>query len=259
MNSPSEVLLAQGTVTSDLIAQTVQSVETLSKDSAFSLVAELMESDGFNNFKLGGVLAKIYSESEWLGDYPKFKDMLEVEFPGIKYRKAMYLIDIYTNLVNAKISWSKVGHLGWTKLKELAAILTQENVDEWVQKAEGLTVLQLIEAIKLYKLAQAGGVADIESDEEIKKLTTMTFKVYEDQKETVKEALDKAKLESGTEFDNVAIESICMNYLSGAVAAKSSGGEGESLADKIKDTGFQDSILLISTLFPQFDITVIEK
>ena len=57
---------------------------------------------------------------------------------GSQGRKARYLISIYDNLVTKMIPWEKVSHLGWTKLKDLAPVLTPENVDEWVAKAEKL-------------------------------------------------------------------------------------------------------------------------
>jgi hypothetical protein len=38
---------------------------------------------------------------------------------------------------------------------------------------------------------------------------------HDDQVETIESALDRARDEMGTEFDAVALEAICMNYLSG--------------------------------------------
>lgn len=41
------------------------------------------------------------------------------------------------------------------------------------------------------------------------------YHAHEDQIETLQLALDRARSELGTEFDVVALEAICMNYLSG--------------------------------------------
>jgi hypothetical protein len=38
---------------------------------------------------------------------------------------------------------------------------------------------------------------------------------HDDQIETIELALERARQEMGTEFDVVALEAICMNYLSG--------------------------------------------
>lgn len=254
-NSPSELLMkAKSTESVDLIQSVVHAIENLTQSSAFSLASELVDETGFTSFKLGGALSMIYSNPDWyLNEYPSFKAMLDGRFPTVKYRKAMYLIDIYTKLVAAEISWAKVGHLGWTMLKELAPILTKENVDEWVKKAESMTVLQLQEAIK-YAASLLNPTSEVAQEEGPKNLTTITFKVYEDQKDTIKDAIKKAKVEASTEFDNVAIECICMSYLAGGSAPKKS--KPINMSDEIKKLGYEETIMLVGTLFPELDISV---
>ncbi len=48
------------------------------------------------------------------------------------------------------------------------------------------------------------------------KRKTLTFKPHDDQFQTIKAALDKCKQESGTKHDTVALEYICLDYLSPA-------------------------------------------
>ena len=43
------------------------------------------------------------------------------------------------------------------------------------------------------------------------------YNVYPDQKEMILLALQKARTEMGTEHDTVALDAICLNYLSGAI------------------------------------------
>src|SRR5674476_411675 len=102
-------------------------------------------------------------------------------------RKAYYLIAIYTDLVTKQIAWEKVKHLGWTKLKELAPILTPENTDEWVAKAEKLTVMELIAALKAG--TSPSDITGKTSDD----VTTLKFKLKPDQLEIVQAAVAKAK------------------------------------------------------------------
>jgi len=90
---------------------------------------------------------KLISENSWFESYVDFHQFVFDKY-GMQARKAYYLIAIYTDLVTKQIAWEKVKHLGWTKLKELAPILTPENTDEWVAKAEKLTVMELIAALK---------------------------------------------------------------------------------------------------------------
>jgi hypothetical protein len=79
--------------------------------------------------------------------YANFREFVEKKH-GIHYRKALYWIEIYKRLVEAEVPWEKVKNIGWTKLKDLAPVLTKENVDSWVKVAEEQTALQLVETVK---------------------------------------------------------------------------------------------------------------
>lgn len=203
----------------DLIVQVAHQVENMKEDKAFKLVPQLLDSIDKDYFILGGILSAIQNQG-WYMDkgYENFRAYVENEC-SIQYRKAMYLISIYNGLVESGVAWAKVSELGWTKLKELAGILTPDNVDEWVGYAKEMTTLQLQEFIKSKTAgAVAGGDAPVQADvvEAAKKtVTTMTFKVHPDQKDTVKAALEKAKHETGTTVDTVALEHICLDFLSG--------------------------------------------
>lgn len=201
-------------VEDDLIVKTAKEVETLKEDKAFKMVPQLLNNIDHDYFKLGGVLAVIQSNG-WFMDkgFENFRSFVESEC-GMAYRKSMYLIQIYNGLVESGVKWEQVKHLGWTKLKELAGILTPDNVDEWVGLAENMTVLQLQEHIKEVS-SGSSAKSEKESVDDAKKTTTITFKVHADQKDTIKEALEKCKHETGTEADSVAIEHICLDFLGG--------------------------------------------
>ena len=141
-----------------------------------------------------------------------------------------------------------VSHLGWTKLKDLAPILTPENVDEWVAKAEKLTVVELQAAIKAAKPDEEGEKTVKTTDEVVK----MTFKLKPDQAEAVTQALAKAKGELHTEYDTVALENICAGYVGGT-----SGSTSPSALDEVIDaTGFEPLLKRIAEMFPMYDIEV---
>lgn len=209
-SAPSEIVMenVKGTET-DLIGDIASEIENISKEAAFEMVPELIESVDFSYFKLGGVLSVIQDNGWWEGESETFKLFIPEKF-GLQYRKAMYLINIYDNLVEANIPWHKVSGLGWTKLKELADILTTENVDEWVELAESLTTLNLKLKIKAFKAAELG-LDGTESEG----VSTITFTVHPDQKETINEAVEKGMEDAGTEFKGVALEAICLNFLAG--------------------------------------------
>lgn len=195
---------------SDVLVQIAHEVETLSQKKAFELVDELIEQRGRNAFKLGGALAVILDKSkapgneEWLEGQASFKELCEQRFK-FSYQTAWYLIGIYKHLVGQQIPWSAVKDLGWTKVMVLAyaKVLTAHNAASWVEKVEKekLTVSQL-------KCVVEGGGGT----------RALTIKVqHEDQKVAIREALDKAKKESNTKYDAVALHNIAQAYLGNAI------------------------------------------
>lgn len=239
----------------DFILKTATEIENLSPTDAFAMVSKLLEEQGANDFRLGGVLSLI-QENQWLEGHETFRELVESKF-GIQYRKAMYLIEIYRTLVENQIPWEKVQDLGWTKLKDLTKILTPKNVDAWVKKAQKNTVLQLQELIKA-EVAKQEEKDEEEEGSEAKEttkaaaITTLTFKLHEDQKVTVRAALEKAKQEVNSEFDTVALEAICVGYLGGSVAAIKT---GKSLKDHMSDMKFEDVLEVFEQVFPDVEIT----
>ena len=240
----------------DLLLETAHSIETLSQDKAFEAVESILEEAGLNDFRLGGVLQVINTHG-WYEPYNSFKALLKERF-NLEYRKAMYLINIYNVLVEAQIPWSKVSHLGWTKLKELVKVLTPENVDYWVEEAANCTVLQLIEKIRQAKGVASSGKGD-SSD-----ITTITFKVHPDQKEVIRTALDKAKEELNTEVDTVALENICVAYMGGTVTMQVVQKESEPvvvggdlpLNELFSKVGYEKVLEAWEQAFPDMDLTL---
>jgi hypothetical protein len=226
----------------DMIVQTAKEVENIKEAKAFEMIPRLMDDNDRNSFRLGGYLSKIQAEGWFLNKgYENFKAYVEAEC-SIKYRKAMYLIGIYNGLVAAQIPWSKVQHLGWTKLKELAGILTAENVDEWVTVAESMTALQLIDYIAK-QTAGNDASNSTENGDGSSNVTTMTFKLHKDQKESVEEALQKAKHASGTEVNGAALEYICLDYLGSAPKVV-------NLTELMKTKALEDVLQSLQEAFP---------
>jgi hypothetical protein len=229
--------------TGNLILDIAHEVEGLSKTKALNKASELAEDIEVNYFMLGGVL-QLINDNSWFEGFPDF-DSFVFEKYGFQGRKARYLIAIYDSLVKKQIPWEKVSHLGWTKLKDLAPVLTLENVDEWVAKATPVTVAELQAMLK----ASATGTetpAKTKAD-----LVTIKFPLKTDQAEIVQQALAKAKGELKTEFDTVALENICAGYLGGTTTAKV-----YDVDTIIQNTGFDTIMTRISELYPEYDIAV---
>ena len=232
----------------DVIMDVAHEIENLTQDSAFQMVPALVEDTEFNLFRLGGALSVIRAH-KWFGEYKSFKELVEQQF-NMEYRRAMYFSDIYDNLLANDIPWDAVKDIGWTKLRVLAKHLTKDNVDYWAAQAKKLTFIQLLEALKTKDKPE--GEAE-ESDPTTSTVTTLTLKLHEDQKEVVKTALQKAKEETNTEFDNVALERICTGYLGGTINIDTDNVPVESA---LKELGYEKALDLFSELWPEINLVV---
>jgi hypothetical protein len=254
MSSPTLSLLktkqkTESTSENDVIMEVAHEVENLTQEKAISMVPTLVEDLEFNLFKIGGILSVINAH-KWFGEHKNFKELVEKEF-NMEYRKAMYLADIYNNLLENEIPWESVKDVGWTKLRVLAKHLTKDNVDYWVAQAKKLTFIQLLEALKQ---SNKGGEKEVEeSDPTTSTVTTLTFKLHEDQKEVVKTAIEKAKEEFETDFDNVALERLCTGYLGGTVDIET---KNVNVEDSLKQLGYEKALDMFAELWPDINIVV---
>lgn len=233
----------------DMIVKTAHEMGHLVSAKAFTLVPKLLDNIDHDYFRLGGVLATIQAQG-WFMDkgHETFRAFVESEC-GIQYRKSMYLIEIYNGLVESGVAWDQVKHLGWTKLKELASILSTDNVADWVAVAENLTVLQLIDHIKESTKGENASNSP-EKATTASSTTTMTFKLHEDQKATVREALDKAKHETGTEFDAVALEAMALDFLGGESKLKTQ----PTLQELMKGKSAEEVLEAFGEVFPDVQL-----
>lgn len=183
----------------------------MTEDEALVKAREDIQNTEYRHFHLGGVLAKIQDE-EWFGEYDNFRDWMEntLEFG---WRKGMYFVAIYRTLKSAGVPWSKVQQIGWTKLKELLPVISAgEDVDKWTKKAQGMNTLQLIEAVRA--ATKADGKKKDKDAPESPTVGTLTFKLHDDQREVIDDALKKAMDDISTEFKAVALTAICQDFLS---------------------------------------------
>jgi hypothetical protein len=231
----------------DELSDLVSSLEHLKENEAKQLVGRLAEETDFTWFKLGGVLALI-QENSWFAPYNSWREYVEQEH-GMDYRKALHWVDIYTRVVENKVPYEKIKHLGWTKLSIIARVLTGENYKEWVKLAENNKTLQLSEFVKNAKKSETPHALPTPEEGAIKTVTTKTFKVHDDQKETIEAAIAKAKSISGTEVDTVALEKICMDFL--GTPAKPL-----DLVATMKKMGYEKALEAVGEAFPDINISV---
>lgn len=235
----------------DAIADSSTALENMGKEEAFELIPTLTNTVDYSYFRLGGVLAVVQSNDEWFKDegFDTFRDFIESKF-GLQYRKAMYLIGIYTNIVEAGVPYQKFDGIGWTKIKEIAGVVTPDNVDEWVDRAKTMSTLALNAYVKKY----LQGTLKKSDEKPGTGPTQYTVKVHPDQKATIEQAVEKAMKEANTEFKGVALEAVCMNYLSGAKVGKT---KGTNLQALMNEAGYESVLNLVGELWPELDIKVV--
>jgi hypothetical protein len=224
----------------DELSNVVHEIENLQEKQACELVGELAEQAEVTYFRLGGVLSRV-QQNAWFKPYSSFREFVEHKH-NINYRKATYWVGIYNELAESKVPWEKVKGVGWTKLKEIASVLTPENVEEWVKIAMENTTLNLMQIVANSK--KSGEPKTIE-DKEVKIVTTMTFKVHEDQKAGIEMAIAKAKTEANTQVATVALEAICMDYMS-----------AKTLVQKLKEMGAEAGLKMVEQAYPDLTIEV---
>lgn len=160
-----------------------------------------------NYIALAQLLSEAYHKefyTEW--GFKDFREYCETEL-DIHYRKAMYLVDIWDKVKSLGLSKAKVAKLGWTKMKDIASVVTAENQAEWLEKADKMTSRELTEAVQVSRKAdtsQAGPVPTI---------TTMTFRLSEAEANIITEALEEAKKLTETDNAVMALEIICQDWL----------------------------------------------
>jgi len=235
----------------NLIHDIAVEIEHLTKTKALNQADKLAEDIEANYFKLGGVLKLILSQ-QWYEGFPSF-DAFVLEKFGFQVRKAHYLISIYTNLVDKQIPWEKVSNLGWTKLKDLAPILTLENLDDWVKKASNPTTVVELQA--MIKAQQGEGDATTESTKTTSNTVMMKFKLHNEQAEQINTALAKAKGELATDFDNVALAGICTGYLANASGVSAAPAGEVDVKALFLSIGYEKVLEAFDSAFPLIDLT----
>ena len=139
-------LVVCGTGVFPVLDDTKSYLETITKEDALAAISQLAQQESEDWFRIGMILSAYRSsrsESEW-------KDLLSYADANfqVNKRKAYYLIDIYENLTKNGVTIEQVSTVGWTKLKEIAHLLTQDNVDYWVKTANENSTKTLLALLK---------------------------------------------------------------------------------------------------------------
>ena len=172
-------------------------------------------------------LAKLMTEAyhaefhtDW--GYASFEEYCETEL-DIRYRKARYFIEIWDKVKSLDLPKARVEKLGWTKMKEIAQVITEKNAKEWMDKAEKMSSRDLEEAVRIVRKRDT-------KDAKVPTIVTISIKMGEAEASTITEALSEAKNLCDSTDDAVALEMICQDWL----VEKGAQPTRQSLAEAIK-------------------------
>ena len=158
--------------------------------------------------------------------YQSFHEYAEHEL-SLQRRKAEFLRRIYYILhveleaMDTQMR-ERVAALGFSKVRELVGVLTLDNVQEWVERAEQSTYAELSHLIKVYREKQRiakkqaevdGGEVEPVSVPDEQKEVWERFMLFPDQHAIVQEALTAAAAITGSASKNHNLTMICMDYL----------------------------------------------
>lgn len=136
--------------------------------------------------------------------YPTFREYASKEL-DFKETKALYLASIWNSLsVNQdEVVFKEVMALGWSKGKELARVVTRENLSHWLEKAKHVSVDGLVKEVRTFlkkkvpddpqeALNLEGEVKGTPVEQELK---TVTFSFNYEDYLTVSQVYDHVKSE----------------------------------------------------------------
>jgi len=174
-------------------------------------------------FAFGGLLAHLYYDRDENG-IPLYKSKYGsedfksfcMEHFGFKERKGTYWIDVYMQFSKIKgFKPETLQSIGWSKAAEIARYVTDENVNELVEKADSLPIVELRQNLQENYVTEgktASGRNSGTRSTKVKKIS-FGFQLFEDAAEGVKMILDAADKQLGTDR-NQTFETILTQWAS---------------------------------------------
>lgn len=191
-----------------VIPDTKEVAALLEGEDALEAIKVLQSTMEEHYFTYGGVLSHIHRNSLFTKVVDKkgkalygsgrqgFEDYCIQEL-GIKYRKAMYYIDIYEAFASAGVDGTQLAQIGWTKAAVLAEVVNEDNVTSLTKYASKHTTDEVKAHIEETVVSR-----EKTSRTKTAKKIRFTFSLFEDQAGTVKAALAEAGKQMDQE-DNI--------------------------------------------------------
>ena len=197
-------------VQTDLFDRLKSEVEALDAEGLVGGIKQIADSTAADSIRLGAYLEHIRSNKLWKNEpyeAASFAEFVE-KYCDMHYRKAAYWCRTYRDLSKSGVPYDKLAHIGWSKLKEIAHVITESNFDQILKACESCTVVELQAYVA--NLLGDGDSADPTTGTDV---SVMAFKVHDDQRDSIDKAVNTAMKNVGTEHRSVALEHIAVAYM----------------------------------------------
>jgi hypothetical protein len=185
-------------------------------------VEKLIEKSSATDFTIGGLLAKIeetaafetivdaFGVSKYGSGHKGFGKFVE-EHLCMKYRKAKYLINIYTTCTERGITEAQLAGIGWSKIKEALGALSDSDadVDEILEDAKNLSFDEFKAAMRK-KVIDGGGRMHGNSKAD---QVNFSFRLFNDKAALLNDALESAKATLGIEGNDIVTNSQALDHI----------------------------------------------
>jgi hypothetical protein len=203
-----QFLPTSGVEDGNTIEETIAEIAKIeTEEAALAEIANTFDNSNFSKFRIGGILSHMQANG-WHGEAADTYALVE-ERVGMKQRSQQYAMAMYQKVVTLEIPWTLISKVGWSKFREIHTVLTDENYENLLTQVVDLNHAEVIQFVKDYKANEATDPSDT------KKITRLAFAVHDDDKVNIQKMLAKAKEDSGTEFDGVALGYVALDFLAG--------------------------------------------
>lgn len=139
-----------------------------------------------SSIDLAPLVREVYSREYWIEwGFPSFVAYLEEELE-IKYRKAMYLIDVGDLIARGLVTIRRARTIGYAKITLISKIITDDNKEEMLSMAESVSLRELggrVIALRTSGLKAVGSLTYVirrtEKQELVNRIYTALEKILE--------------------------------------------------------------------------------
>lgn len=182
---------------------------TIEMDDPFKKAKRCLDSIGETWYIFDQAVADIYTGNKFEPKYAKFAECAKVEW-GMNYVTAMNHVKVGQTITKFNLTKESLQEFGisWTNFMEISGTLTPEmtkhQVESRIKKAAEMTHDEVVKFKKDIQQGTDGGTPT--------KLVTLTFKLKNEAADVVVNTLKQAKELAGTEYDDAALEYICLDW-----------------------------------------------